>query len=271
MVDLQPAFIRSATYFRNPAEIEKGRALPFGVTEATLDKLIESTAVASYRSDAVATDVPHLASALRDIADETLRRYEIERPSRLLRQWLCEEAICAWTVSHIDYDEALAGEKDFERWWSGIRPEVTLGKSPMRTICSGNAFLTRDLARALTKETGIEARYVGGWLRSDDGSVPQASNHAWTCFVFEGGLEVPADTVSPLVTRERRRDWKVKNGAWEVFLAFHNGVTTFSDNVWKPMPKAPQDPFRRLSFPKWVQSRDVSTALVLRRTGRYID
>lgn len=280
--DLRPAFLPYATFFRTDRERQAGRDLELGISDSQLERLVDNTCVDVYRSEPSSVPtVESLALSLRKTADRAILQEGIQQPSRLLRQWVSAEMICAWVVSHVDGDPELAEEKDFNRWWNGIPPAVTLAKRPIRTICSGNALLSRDIARAMGSELGLGARYIGGWLRSDDGSVPEASNHAWTMFTFEGGLQVPADTVSPATSRANRAAWRFKRGAWpilprsreawEVFLAFHYGVETFHGGDWEPFPKIIQDPNTRLTLAQWRSMKDVTTALAVRRSRKRID
>ncbi len=271
--DLKPVFLTHA----------KSQAVDFGVPGTVMDRLVSEICLDVYRmpSPSTAMDVRSLAKHLLTRTDSVLQKSSVANPSKLLRQWLYAEAICAWVVSKVDGDEELAAEKDFKRWWEGSRPSATLAKKPIRTICSGSAWLARDLTRAMKSSLGIDARYIGGWLRSDDGTVTKSSNHAWTLFVFEGGIEVPADVVSPLDPIESRSKWSSKRGAWpilprsreswEVFLAFHYGVEAWTGDDWAVMPKTPQDPLTKLTFPRWKEITEIGTALALRRQRRWVD
>lgn len=182
---------------------------------------------------------------------------------KFLRQWLTAEAICAWVIGEFDDDPNLARETDFKKWWAAIQPDAVLSQSTPKAICSSAANLTKFITKSLNKEVGIDCHYVSGFARDfDTGSVPDNSNHSWVCFDFDGGIQVPADTVSHGDPKATRRKWKGKHlgsvvltltrESWEAFLSYHWGVVTCEDGKWEKFPVDKKDAFSNLNKSEWA-------------------
>jgi len=230
---LEPRFLARCTFFRTDEERSKGRVLDFGLSFGEFSAVRNSICTALYR-DAVphipGQPVEELAGRIRRVVDTNTNSHHIT-PNRLLLQWLCAEAICAWTLVQVRYDRALAQRPADEIRVNEASSRILAQPRPAH-VCSGKAMVLRDLANALTSSTGLRCWYVGGWLRGMGDPTPKDSNHAWNCFTFEGGVLIPADAALGVEAEfARRQKRKIANAgilplyreAWELFLAGHFG------------------------------------------------
>jgi transglutaminase-like putative cysteine protease len=164
------------------------------------------------------------------------------------KEWLLAEAVCAFVVSSFDYDSEVA------RLNPGLTNSYRSGQALLdmripKSICSGLALLTRDIARA----SGLKCRYVGGFARSVGGTLGETSNHAWVVFQFSSGLEVPADPTSGVAGESQRLRYRsarskpfaehilpTLKSEWELFLSLRYAKDEASirygdmQSVWNP-------------------------------------
>jgi hypothetical protein len=260
LIGHRPYFLRHSSYFTDE-EIDKGKSYPYGVAKPVVKALINEVCTRMFSGKIPYEKGREVDDVARDIlreVDQTLANAGIKNSPRFLRQSLCAEAISAWVRSEFDADPA-AGNQSVDEWWNSMNPRVILNQSAPVLMCSTSANLTRYLANALTKETGLRCRYISGWFRSlETGFGPSGtSNHSWPCFLLEGGIQMPADNVPTGEPKSVRRTWKGKHGgplisnlSWEAFLAFHWGFETPALGKSDPQIFNP-DPLTSLTHDQW--------------------
>ena len=211
---IQPFFIQHTPFFRNDDERLNGRWLPVGLSEAEFENAINQTSTTIYRSIHLAHDpnrtIEHIAALIGQEVNNVVASLGVNKPNRLLQQWLQAEAVCAWVQANVSYDNVLANASFKEQVEMG-KTENILKMAQPATICSGKTRIVCDLARAIGRDNGMDCRYVGGWARVN-GAAPDDSNHAWNCFLFTDGIHVPADTTASAISlvAAKRAKGKVK-------------------------------------------------------------
>lgn len=114
-----------------------------------------------------------------------------------LTEWMYAEAVTAQMLK-VQYDHQVAAQNPgvTNSYTSG---QVLLDMKYPKSICSGIALLTRDVARSI----GVKCYYVGGFTREIGAQLGKNSNHAWVVFEFLSGLMVPADTTIASFGRDK--------------------------------------------------------------------
>ena len=142
-----------------------------------------------------------ISDRLRLISDTYCKQAHIAESSKLLRQWLFSEVVCAYICSRLTYDFD-AGSKPIPVRNREAETDLVLAQpySKRKTMCVGFVLLARDIIRTGGSNLDIGAYFVGSFDRTLGGSTTDVSNHAFLGLVLDGGLLVGAELVTPRLT-----------------------------------------------------------------------
>jgi hypothetical protein len=234
---IKPYFTEHSTFFRDAEERRNGRYIAFGVPESTVDQIINEiwrqfmSNVIPYQAG---KDAAYWGGRIQETVDRIIAKFTAE-PSKLLKQWMYAEGVCAWVTVNVHYE--IAKDDPYKDGnWTLNAPVNVLARAKPWAQCCGYGMLVRDLARVAGKDVGLECYYVGGWFIGQAGIPAQKeSNHGWSIFKFENDLYVPADaTYSANLLADGGIKRTAKSGAfwfclprkreeWELFLAMYWG------------------------------------------------
>jgi hypothetical protein len=236
-------FQRSSTH----AGIQSRTEVPLNIFERLQDQTwVEVSRGVAFRSG---ERLSVLGDRLKKVVDRVLFSNGLAEANDFLKQWMYAEAVCSWTLLNVQYDYDVA--KNNSGLTNGYKTgQIILDMAYPKTICSGNALLTRDIARAM----GLRCYYIGGWYRDIGFNFgdQSASNHAWVCFVFPDGIIVPADTTTAAFHRDnylKRTHLSVlgklsrdiilptDQSAWEIFLSTYFAKDEVSHRYGDPQSK----------------------------------
>lgn len=262
---MTPIHTYSCPLLRTETEKVGGRSFPFGISNGQVEHLINYVCVAVYSGSA--SYIPNQSNAevagrLLSLVDSILVTDHLTKCPKFLRQWLLAEAICAWILTEFGPEPPSIRYENFNAWWVSIQPENILRRENPYTACAGSAMLAKALASELTKSTGIECDYVGGWLKDQATSqVPKLSNHSWNVFRFDQGIVVPADCVPTADAKSWKRKWKDKQfgdrilplnrECLEIFLALRWGAVNFRNDNEKEFKLPLVNPISTMSLDQW--------------------
>ena len=149
-------------------------------------------------------DSPEIGRRLRRFVDSELTSAGWKEIPLALHQYLVARTACAWVRSNVTYSIVPVGAQTEQ---NGVA--YCLAQNPPTGQCSTKAYLLRAIIDEAAKDLNLECWYVGGWLKSPQGPREYyESNHAWNVFVFEGGLQLPADVTGYLSPQDRTANTK---------------------------------------------------------------
>ena len=275
------SYIRYSRYFKG-ANAESTLALDFGVTADEFG-LLRKQVWALIRGGVIKyhpnTSIETYGSQIAECVDQFLLK-NAPSATNLLKQWICAEAVLAFSASYVSYYVAPGDAREV---WRVNAPVNVLSLVRPKCQCSGFSMLTRDLANAAGAKFGLRCEYVGGWLRRTGKPADRTSNHAWNLFIFDGVGPIPADATcasralagETYFGRQDSRDslffcLPISRAEWEMFLAHYWGdqYIRSSANIYgidyKLSKTGVKDSLTDLTFAQW-NAGETSSYLSLRK------
>ncbi len=220
-VEFTPSFLNLAADTR----FKTGR-VNFGTDPVTFERIVNKLYLRivqddlDYRNDGVTGIASKLKGVVQDFIQKNCQDF-----NDLGKEWIMAEAVCAWVRTRV-----IANSEWLKPGVNRVpleNPEVVLAQNPPSATCGGFSNLVRDLGRAV----GLKTFSVPGELRANGTPATGKNNHAWSCFLLQGDLLVPADVTVFRVTKLQVINARGKTGRagilpkspveWELFLAAH--------------------------------------------------
>jgi len=234
--------------FERSDENKTGDLIRFHLSKAEVDNLINAS-INIINSGQVGKDncdvykADSIGKRIKFCIDQLLiHKFPNSKIGKFERQWAVAEAVCEFVKRSVSYSVDIAKSPSAKH-----RTEMSLSDKVLKNgyaECWGFATTTRDIARA----AGLECYLVNGHKRELGGSAPDfhLRNHSINCFVFENGLQIPAD-VTAAALRYFGRAGKEEFGgsckvlshlvlprdrtSWDIFMAKFNSETDLEPNA----------------------------------------
>jgi hypothetical protein len=276
----QPFFIKTATHFSKSSGMD-ALSLKMDITPDQFGNLRSGIWKSLSKNPIIISpnnSVEHHGNEIFKFVDFYINK-NIPNANKLLKQWLCAEAIVAFVANKVMFGGTPELEDSFAKdgGWTANLPNNILKRNGGWAKCCGFAMLTRDLTDIAGKSYGLRCEYVGGWARDPGKPLKQdePSNHAWNLFFFDTIGAVPSDSslASGAINQNDRRFGRpdnrdsilyclpVERAEWEMFLARNWGYIyprsrgTSVDNKFnidfRSQPIT--DPLTSLDLYKWKQ------------------
>lgn len=236
-----------------------------GINDSKRQDIVDKICVKLYRGllrFSPGQIVDDIGKKLRYLVDGVLISTGNTKITRRLHQYLCAEACSAWMLSNIFRDMSFPSEFGSET--KAVKYIISMDQP--RCICSGKAFLLRDLSNACALDIGLKCECVGGWYR--DPGMPVSifdSNHAWNVFTLDGNIKLPCDVMGDIEDKPKAKTTIHKIGRISIlpinpaevqyFGATHFGVIKPVGQANRELPdKNPKDSFFDMRLSDWCGS-----------------
>ncbi len=287
---------QSAKPFFSKIDGSFGRSYPYGASPEVAKRVVDYACRSVYEDDfewTASTTVEQIAKRIEILVSKSFSEANVSSPSPFLGQLVRANAVAAFTVRWVSYDNdtALAAESDPKLGYLTVErgtPEWVLKNR--KTVCYGFARFQREIARAI----GLDCVMTGGSYRGvkADRTVDQP-NHMWVTYRLPNNVWAPSDASGfqaflPRGLKVGER-WSVKGKigehflvslepeAREVFQTMHFGWDRYDKrdgdaqrvflpsgwktDTWNTLAKDhPEVPEMAFRFFGWYQQRDIATA-----------